>query len=185
MRLTMASQARPFRARIGQVEAMDRAAGIGGEIAPAVQDQPLGGRGNRKKGFRHSLGIERGACHAQILLQIARRRIAVLALPRVDGQHGAPVGAVEALPDSYVREWSRQTPGRKSPGLPGAPCRGRGFSLRAVISSRRPQPPGQAIIVATPGPSFVRPRGSGATSNTAIQMAGNLTLPTSCTMATS
>jgi hypothetical protein len=50
-----------FRLRIDQVEAMDRPAGVGGEIAPAVENEPLPGRGDREEGSRDLLVVQRGA----------------------------------------------------------------------------------------------------------------------------
>src|SRR3954470_2202567 len=58
--------------RIDQVEAMDGAAGFGGEIAAAVEDQPPALRGDREEAARHPLVVERASAGAQV----ARRRVA-------------------------------------------------------------------------------------------------------------
>ena len=50
-----------FRLRIDQVDAMDRPAGVGREIAPAVEDKPLPGRGDREEGSRDPLVVQSGA----------------------------------------------------------------------------------------------------------------------------
>ena len=62
---------------------MDRPAGVGGEIAPAVEDEPLPGRGDREEGSRDPLVVQSGAPDAQIVLQIARRGVAGLVLAGV------------------------------------------------------------------------------------------------------
>src|SRR5262245_13600780 len=86
-----------FRLRIDQVEAVDRSARLAGEVAAAVAHDPLPLRGDREERRRDARVVECGARRAQVLLQVARRRVAVLVLARVDRQHGASVRAVEAL----------------------------------------------------------------------------------------
>jgi hypothetical protein len=82
---------------------MDRLAGVGGEIAPAVEDEPLPGRGDREEGSRDLLVVQSGAPDAQIVLQVARRGVAGLVLAGVDGQQRAPIGTAEALSNSLLR----------------------------------------------------------------------------------
>ena len=65
-----------FRLRINQVDAMDRPAGVGGKIAPAVENEPLAGRGDREEGSRHPLVVQSGTPNAQIVIQVARRGVA-------------------------------------------------------------------------------------------------------------
>jgi hypothetical protein len=74
-----------FRLRIDQVEAMDRPAGVRREIAPAVEDEPLPGRGDREEGSRDPLVVQSSAPDAQIVLQVARRGVVRLVFAGVDG----------------------------------------------------------------------------------------------------
>src|SRR6476469_1020707 len=89
--------------RIDQVEAMDGAAGFGREIAAAVEDQSPALRRDREEAARHPLVVEHAPARAQVVPEVARRRVAGLVLARVDGQQRAPVGAVEALAQSLLR----------------------------------------------------------------------------------
>ena len=76
---------------------MDRPAGVGGEIAPAVEDEPLLGRGDREEGSRDLLVVQSGAPDAQIVLQVARRGVADLVLAGVDGQQGGEIDKVNEV----------------------------------------------------------------------------------------
>src|SRR3954463_15176844 len=89
---------------------MDGAAGFGGEIAAAVEDQPPALRGDREEAARHPLLVEHAPAGAQVVPEIAGRRVAGRVLARVDGQHRAPVRAVEALAQSLLRfsVWDRE-----------------------------------------------------------------------------
>src|SRR3954462_14207035 len=68
--------------RIDQIEAMNGAAGFGGEIAAAVEDQAPALRGDRKEGASHPLVVEHAPARAQVVPEVACRRLAGLVLAR-------------------------------------------------------------------------------------------------------